>query len=135
MSHRKQQVESTLRKLISDTLTRQVSDPRILGLVSVTRVDVSPDFRHAAVYVSVIPDHYQRRTVQGLRHAAGYIHALVYKALEMRSVPQLDFRLDESLKKQAQVLDAIEQTKVGGSSPSANGPSVGAGGVGDGDEA
>ena len=108
MSHRKQQIEATLMRVVSGVLTRRLSDPRVSGMVSVTRVDVSPDCRDAIVYVSVIPEKYQQRTIHGLQHAAGYISSLVRKEIVMRSAPRLRFRLDESLKKQAAVFEAIE---------------------------
>ncbi len=113
MSHRKQQVESLLKRVVSDVLTRKLSDPRVIGLVSVTRVEVSPDLHEATVSVSVLPEKRQRKTLSGLRHAAGHIHSLVCKAVQMRVVPHLAFRLDESIKKQDAVFDAIQQGTTG----------------------
>jgi ribosome-binding factor A len=107
MGYRKQKVESALRRCISEVLTRHVSDERITGMVSITRVDISDDFRNALVYVSVLPEKHQATTIKGLRHAAGYIHNLVCKAMDLRTVPHLDFKVDNSLKKQAGVLAAL----------------------------
>ena len=109
MSHRKLQIESTLKRTISQILLQRMSDPRISGMLSVTHVDVSPDGRNAAVHVSVVPEKLEKRTLHGLQHAAGYIQSLVRKAVVMRSIPHLDFRLDQSLKKQAAVFEAIDQ--------------------------
>lgn len=109
MSFRKQQVESTLRRTISTVLARELSDPRIVGLVSVTRVSVSPDLRDALVFVSVMPEKYQKRSLAGLRHAAGHIQSLVLKQMTLKAAPKLDFRLDEAIKKEAGVLDAIRR--------------------------
>ena len=108
MSHRKQQIESTLKRVVSKVISRGLSDPRIAGLVSVTTVDMSPDCHQATVYVSVIPQAYESRTVHGLNHAAGYIQSVVRKEVVMRSAPHLRFKIDGSLKKQAAVFDAIE---------------------------
>jgi len=112
MAHRKEQVESTLRRMISQVLARKISDPRIAGMVSVTHVEVSADRRHATVYVSVLPQRYEKRTIQGLTHAAARIYTLVCKEVAMRTVPHLDFRLDRSLKKQAEVLEAIDRARA-----------------------
>ena len=109
MSYRKQQVESTLRRALSHVLSVQMSDPRIRGMVSVTSVDVSPDLHTARVGVSVLPETYQKRTIQGLRHAGRHIHAQVCKQVRMRTVPQFVFHPDDSIKKQAQVFAAINQ--------------------------
>lgn len=122
MSHRKQQVESALRRAISTVLAQKLSDPRIRGLVSVTGVDVSPDLRNANVLVSVMPEEFEKRTIAGLRHAAIHIHALVCKAVDMRIVPHLEFKLDKTLKREAGVLAAIHramarETPAGAAAP------------------
>ncbi len=109
MTVRRQQVASTLKRLISDALQRQVSDPRIAGLVSVTRVELSSDMAQASVFVSVMPAQYERRTLAGLRSGAGHIARLVRPHLHMRRSPRLEFRLDDTLKKQAEVYDAIRE--------------------------
>ena len=107
MSIRTEQIESTLHKAISQILQRELSDPRIRGLVSVTKVDVSPDLTEAYVFISVIPEAYVKRSLAGLRAAAGHIRTRLAKTMRGRTVPKLDFRVDESLKTQARVLDAI----------------------------
>lgn len=112
MSYRKQQVESTLQRAVSK-LVGQLSDPRVTGLVSVTRVDLTPDGHSAFVYVSVIPEEHQKRVMAGLSHAVGHIQKQLRDEVVMRYVPRLEFRLDASLKKQSEVWDAISR---GGSS-------------------
>jgi ribosome-binding factor A len=109
MSFRKQQVESLLKRTISELLVRKVSDPRIEGMVSVTSVDVSPDLSQATVRVSILPSKHEKTTVAGLNHAASYIHGLVRKAVSLRTVPHLTFRLDSELKRQAAVIEAINR--------------------------
>jgi len=107
MSHRIQQAESLLQRTIAQVLQRQVSDPRIAGLVGVTRVKVSPDLKQAQVYVSVMPEKYEKRTLAGLRHASVHIQGKVKKLVALRSVPHLQFELDRSIKNQAAVEAAI----------------------------
>lgn len=109
MSHRTEQIESTLLRAIAQALQRRVADPRIRGMVSVTRVKVSPDLHDAQVYISVLPDQYQNTTLQGLRHASRHVQSLVREQVAMRSVPELDFRLDEGLKKQEKIYEAIHR--------------------------
>lgn len=121
MSHRKEQVESLLKRAVASVLQRGLADPRIKGLVSVTKVDVSPDLRNAAVYISITPEQYESRTLHGLKDATRHIQKQVNKAVKLRLVPHLEFRLDKGLKKQAEVFAAIneamrrtEQTNPGG---------------------
>jgi len=109
MTIRQNQVAEQLKRTVSEVLQRKVSDPRIRGLVSVTRVEVSPDLRQASIYVSVVPAAYERRTIAGLEHARGHIHKLVRQSIVIKTVPNLAFKLDDSLKKQAAVFAAINQ--------------------------
>lgn len=108
MSHRIAQVESTLKRAVSQVLQRRVSDPRIMGLVSVTRVEVTPDMKEATAYVSVMPDKYQRRTLAGLQAAQRHIQSMTGTLVSF-DMPHLRFRLDEGLKKEADVLAAIRE--------------------------
>lgn len=109
MTIRQNQVGAQLKRTISQVFQRKLSDPRIRGLVSVTKVDVSPDLRQACVYISVVPTEYERRTMAGLEHARGHIYKLVRQSMVIKTVPQLSFKLDVSLKKQAAVFAAINQ--------------------------
>ena len=126
MSHRREQLERALQRIIGKLLSSGLNDPRISGMVSVTGVSVSPDLRQATVKVSVLPETKQHTTLHGLKHAAGHIQSLVLKELRTRAVPHLQFQLDTSLKKQAQVLTAIrhameDQPQPPGDSPPAEG--------------
>lgn len=114
MTHRIEQVESTLRKALAQVLQRKLSDPRIRGLVSITEIDVSPDMKQAKVFVSVLPETYARRTVAGLRAADRHIQSEVKKLVALRLVPHLRFELDVSLKKADEVFDAIEEVRPDG---------------------
>lgn len=109
MSHRVAQIESTLMKAIAQVLQRDLADPRVDAFVSITRVKVSPDLADATVFVSVMPAEKQSKNIHGLRSATRHIRSLVIKKMAMRTVPRLRFELDESLKKQAEIYDAIRR--------------------------
>ena len=109
MSHRLKQVESTLRRELAKVLQRGINDPRVRGLISVTEVDVSPDFRHATCSVSVLPEQHQSRVVHGLNDAAVHIQGELRKGVALRRVPHLRFKIDAGIKKQADVLAAINE--------------------------
>lgn len=111
MTHRIEQIESTLRKALAQVLQRRISDPRIRGLVSITEIDVSPDMRQAKVSVSVLPEEYAKRTIAGLRAADRHIGAEVKKLVALRVVPHLRFELDSSLKRAEEVYGALDQAK------------------------
>jgi ribosome-binding factor A len=110
-SRRLQRVQNLLRAEISTVLQRKLKDPRVqAGLVSVSRVETSPDLREARVFVSIWGDHEaQAAAMQGLASAAGFIRAELMKVLHLRPMPHLDFRRDESLAQGARTLDLLEE--------------------------
>jgi ribosome-binding factor A len=109
-SYRPQKVANVIRKVVSEAIAKKLSDPRIEGMPSVTRVEVSGDLEHAKVYVSVMgTDSEQRMTMRGLGSAAGYIQRLVGSELHIRHCPHLSFHQDESLKRAAETIRLIEE--------------------------
>jgi ribosome-binding factor A len=106
MNTRAAQVASIIRRAEQERLARGLNDPRIRGLISVTKVQVSDDLVDARVFVSVLPEEAQTLTMHGLRHAAGHLQGQIAPLLQMRRAPRLTFRLDESLKRLARV-DAV----------------------------
>ena len=88
---------------------RGFHDPRIRGLISVTRVSVAPDLGDATIMVSVLPEAQAELTMHGLRHAASRVRSELGKRVQLRRVPRLSFKLDQSLKKEAATLAAIDE--------------------------
>ena len=111
--HRKPQIESTLQRAIGRVLSGKLSDPRVRGLLTVTRVTISPDVSEAFVYVSVLPNEASKRVLAGLRHATGHIQGVLCRELSMKTVPRLDFRLDHTLKEHAGILQDIARSVAG----------------------
>lgn len=109
MSTHSHQIESVLRRSVQDILSRGLNDPRVRGLVSITKVDVSPDYAEAIVWCSVLPEEHGPLTIKGIEHAATWIRRTVASKVSLRRMPRLSFRLDQSLKKQAEVLSAINE--------------------------
>jgi len=109
MNIRKQQIESTLKRAISQIIARKLSDPRVVGLVSVTGVKFDMATREAAVSVSVMPQRHESRTLHGLQSSAGRIQSLLSQTVSLKTVPHLRFMLDDTLKKQDAVYEAIDR--------------------------
>jgi len=107
MTVRTQQVASSIRAAVQMSITRGLNDPRIRGLISITRVSVAPDLSEAFIHVSVLPEEHSTLTLRGLESAAGHIRSSLRDSVRLRKVPRLIFRLDESIKKQAKLDAAI----------------------------
>lgn len=94
---RKEKIEGLLKSEIANILQSEISDPRI-GFVTISRVTVSDDYRHAKVYFSVMGDQEeQKRSEAGLLSARTFIQNLVGSRIRLRFVPLLDFYVDDSL--------------------------------------
>lgn len=98
-----------MRKALAQVLQRKISDPRIRGMVSITQVDISTDMKTAKILITVLPEQYEKRTLAGLRAGNRHIHSELKKLVAFRIVPHLDFRLDSSLKKTSEIMDAIQE--------------------------
>lgn len=120
-SHRIEQLQSTLRRALQQVLARGLNDPRARGMITVTGLTLSQDLREATVLVSVFPHEHESLTMHAVRHAARHIRRQAGELVAMEKVPELHFKLDVSLRKQAEVLDALalvererERARAGG---------------------
>ncbi len=110
-TRRQEQVADVIRREISDLLLRATNDPRI-GFASITEVTVSPDLRHARVYVSVLGDeHEQRATMDALVHARGYLRHELAARTTFKFLPDLTFEHDTSLERGDRLLRLIDQVR------------------------
>lgn len=100
-------IEAQLRRAVQEVLARGLSDPRVRGIISVTRVGLSPDLADATVYVSVHPADQVTLTMHGLRAAGAHVRAQVARSIALRRVPRITFKLDASRRREADTLRAI----------------------------
>lgn len=114
MSRRTSRVNDLLREELSALLLKGVKDPRVSqGLTTITEVQVSPDLRHATVYVSHLGDESEREEVlEGLRHSSPYLHRELMHRLAMRNVPELTFRFDPSIERGARLASLIHEVSA-----------------------
>jgi ribosome-binding factor A len=112
VSRRLQRLNVQFRTEIADLIQSELRDPRIGEIVSVTRVDVSPDLENASAYVSILGDKETKvSTMQALSAAAPYVRRCLLKRVRIRRIPTLQFVLDESIEEAAHLLDLMR--KVG----------------------
>lgn len=95
-TQRQLRVGNLLQREISDIMRREMEDPDI-GFATVTGVEVSADLRHARVFVSVLGDEFAKRdTMRALIRGRKFVRGLLGKRLDLRRIPELQFRLDET---------------------------------------
>ena len=109
---RPRQVASLLARVLQERLAKGLADPRFRGMVSVTEVDLAPDLRSAVVRVSVLPDKYGPRVLHALGSARGLLRKQIRSETSLRRIPELEFRLDDSIKRDAALAEAIRDHDV-----------------------
>jgi len=109
MTQRTEQVASTLKRALQEVLSRGLADPRVKGLITITRIDVSADLANATVYCTVTPAEHEELSLHGLQSASRWIRRQVADKVRFRRMPQFRFRIDEKLLKQQEVLASIAE--------------------------
>ena len=109
-THRIQRLNGSIREELSDLLRREMRDPRLATLISITEVETTNDLNTAKVFFSVLgTDEEAAEALKALRHAAGYLRRELGTRLRARHVPTLDFRLDPSIARGARVLQLLHE--------------------------
>ncbi|HSI33508.1 MAG: 30S ribosome-binding factor RbfA [Phycisphaerae bacterium] len=107
MSRRTERVASTIQKELAMIILRELNDPRLTGMPSITRVKVVEDLSTAEVFVTVMGTAGQQTAaLNALKHSAGLMRTRLTKQMTLRVAPFLTFKLDEDLKKELE-LEAV----------------------------
>ena len=110
-SHRMNRISEDISRELTAIL-RTVKDPRVTGLVSIVRVDVTNDLSYATVYISSMDGiEAAKQAVVGLRSAAGYMRRELGYALSLRHTPELRFVADDSIEYSAGIAATINRIK------------------------
>ena len=111
-SNRINRINEEIQKSIADNL-RNLKDPRITDtMISVTRVETTPDLRYAKIYVSFLEENKAADAMKGLKSAAGYLRRELASDLKLRYTPELQWALDDSITYGAKLLKLINSLEV-----------------------
>ncbi|MCA9278441.1 MAG: 30S ribosome-binding factor RbfA [Phycisphaeraceae bacterium] len=111
MSIRTEQVASLVTRHVQEVVVRGLKDPRVKGMVTITRATCSDDLRVVTLYVSVLPEEHENITLHGLTAAAKHIRHEIADEIALAKTPTLQFRLDKQFKREASVLDALAKVR------------------------
>jgi ribosome-binding factor A len=111
LSHRAERIAEQLREEVSQIVSTEIADPEV-GLVTVTRVKISPDLSLARVYWTILGDDGERqKTQKALARAAAYVRHLLSVRMSLRRSPEVQFVYDRSVAAQERVEEILEQIK------------------------
>lgn len=110
-NQRAARVGEEMREILARLLQGGVKDPRI-GFVSIVKVEVSGDIRHAKVFISVLGDEQKKKdSLKGLSSAAGFLRSECARQLQLRFTPELHFALDESIEHGQKIAQLLVQVQ------------------------
>ncbi len=111
MSNRIEKVNSLLQRYVSEIINQKINDPRVSGIISVSNVSTTPDWKHAKISLSIFTTNDKTETLKAIINASGFIRRELAKKVEFRTVPELTFNLDttaEYSQKINKILDTLD---------------------------
>ena len=112
-SNRINRINEEIQKSLSDHL-RFVKDPRVSGtMISVTRVETTPDLRYTKVFVSILQEDKAADAMKGLKSASGFLRRQLGSDVRLRCVPEIVWALDDSITYGARMLELINSLDTG----------------------
>ncbi|HEX5767731.1 MAG TPA: 30S ribosome-binding factor RbfA [Burkholderiales bacterium] len=95
---RPQKLGDLIQRELSELLQRELRDPRV-GMITITGVNVSPDFSHAKVFYTTLEPAHVADAARGLKRAAGFLRSQLAKRIKLYTTPELRFEYDESIER------------------------------------
>jgi ribosome-binding factor A len=105
--HRMDRVTEDIKRELSDII-RGLKDPRIVGLVSIIKVEVSQDLSIAKVYVSAVGGDIED-AIKGLKSAAGFVRHELSSRVDIRKTPAIKFLADTSIEQSAKISKILNE--------------------------
>ena len=118
--YRQGRLGEEIRRIISEMLIRDIKDPRLSAMISITAVEVTSDGSYATVYLSVLgadpgqetAEEQQKETIAALNRAKGFIRSEISHQIKMRHVPELIFKIDKSMEYGRHISNIIDQLEI-----------------------
>ena len=110
-SNRIGRINEEIQRELSD-LIRSLKDPRVQTLISITRVDTTPDLRYSKIYVSVLEEARSQDAIRGLKSAGGWLRRELGSRLQLRYTPELQWQEDDSIVHGAHILDILSKLDI-----------------------
>lgn len=102
-------INEEYRKELSHIIGYELKNPNITGMISVTKVKVTPDLKYAKVYVSILNSKNIKETMEGLKKSSGFIRSELAKRINLRNTPELVFEIDDSMEYGAKIDSILKE--------------------------
>ena len=120
MKDRTGRVGEEIRRIISDLLLRELKDPRLSGIVSISAVEVTSDLSYVTVYITILGDNLREeadqarkdQVLEAFHSAKGLIRREIGRQIKLRHVPDLVFKFDTSLEYGRHITKVIQELGI-----------------------
>ena len=96
-SYKLDRVNEELKREVSNIINYELKNSKVTGLISVTKVKVTPDLRYARIWISALNCKNKKETLLGLKQSSGFIRTRIAQKVNMRITPELVFEFDETM--------------------------------------
>ena len=110
-SNRIGRINEEIQRVLAE-LIRSLKDPRVQTMITITRVDTTPDLRYAKVMVSVMDEAKEKEAIKGLKSAGGWLRRELGAELQLRYTPELVFEADHSIEYGAHISEVISHLDI-----------------------
>ena len=104
-------INEELKKEITQIISYELKNPEATGMMTVTRAKITPDFKYAKIYVSVLNAKNTDQTIEALQKSSGFIRSQIAKRRNLRITPELIFEKDDSLEYGAKIDSILKDLK------------------------
>ena len=108
---RSDRVAEQVRRDLADLIRSEVKDPRV-GMISLTAVELTPDYAHAKVYFATLDVEHLKEIERGLTRASGFLRRELGRRIHIHTLPELHFVYDESIERGASLSLLINQANA-----------------------
>ena len=112
MKRRPLQVSSTIMRELQRRMARGIADPRVRGLVTITKVETTGDLSRSRVFVSVMPEEHAELTMHGLRAATKRLRRDIMDRIHIREMPTIEFVYDEGVREQRLISELLARDRA-----------------------
>ena len=104
-------INEELKKELSNVINYELKNPNVTGMISVTKTKITPDFKYAKVYVSILNSKNIKKTMEGLKESSGFMRSQIAKTINLRITPELIFELDDSIQYGEKIDSILKELK------------------------
>ncbi|MBK7646055.1 MAG: 30S ribosome-binding factor RbfA [Betaproteobacteria bacterium] len=108
---RSDRVAEQVRRDLADLIRIELKDPRV-GMISLTAVELTPDYAHAKVFFTTLNSDHLEEIERGLKRAAGFLRRELGKRIHIHTLPELHFVYDNSIEHGASMSLLIDQANA-----------------------